>query len=91
MVSYVVTRNLKIIPDSRTRNTVSKGPKYRFPSHSDFNRSREEIASALNVFGNRWCKRESVECNTLKELKLSIFNTEDKRIKFSVEDISVQV
>ena len=23
---------------------------------------REEIASALNEFGNRWCKREGVEC-----------------------------
>ena len=38
--------------------------------------------SALNDFGNRWCKRESVECNALKEWKLSIFNKVDKRIKF---------
>ena len=43
--------NLKIIPDSRIRNIVSKGPKYRFPSQIDFNRCREEIASALNDFG----------------------------------------
>ena len=28
------------------------------------------------------CKRESVECNALKEWKLSIFNIVDKRIKF---------
>ena len=33
--------------------------------------------------GNRWCKRESVECNALKEWKLSIFNIVDKRIKFN--------
>ena len=60
-----------------------KGPtKYRFPSHIDFNRCRVEIASALNGFGNRWCKREGVECNALKEWKLSIFNIVDKRIKF---------
>ena len=55
---------------------------YRFPSQIDFNRCREEIASALNDFGNRWCKRESVECNAMKEWKLSIFNIVDKRIKF---------
>ena len=76
---------MKIIPDSRTRNIVSKGHKYRFPSHIDFNRCREEIASALNDFGNRWCKRESFECNALKEWKLSIFNIVNivnKRIKF---------
>ena len=45
---------------------------YRFPFQRDFNRCREEIPSALNDFGNQWCKRESVECNALKEWKLSI-------------------
>ena len=68
--------------DSRIRNIVSKGPKYRFPSHIDFIRWKEEIASALNNYGNRWCKRESVECNALKEWKLSISHIVDKRIKF---------
>ena len=71
---HVVTGNLKIIPDSRIRIIVSKGPLYRFPSHIDFNRYREDIASTFNDFGNRWCKRESVACNALKERKLSIFN-----------------
>ena len=73
---HVVTGNLKIIPDSRIPNIVSKGP------NIDFNRCREEIESALNDFGNRWCKRESVECNALKESKLSIFNIVVKRIKY---------
>ena len=73
---------MKIIPDSRIRNIVSKGPKYRFPSRIDFNRCRREIASALNDFGNRWCKRESVECNALKEWKLGFFNIVDKPIFF---------
>ena len=75
--------NLKIIPDFRIRNIVSKGPRYAFPSHIDFNRCMEEIVSALNDFGNRWCKRESVECNALKEWKLSIYNIVDKRIIFT--------
>ena len=57
---HVVTGNLIIIRDSRVRNIVSKGPKYRLSSHIDFNRCREEIASALNAFGNRWCKPERV-------------------------------
>ena len=35
-----------------------------------------------NVFGNRLCKRESVECNAMKEWKLSSFNIVDKRFKF---------
>ena len=56
--TYVVTGNLKIFPHSRNRNIVSKGPKYIFPSHIDFNRRIKEIASTLNAFGNRLCKRE---------------------------------
>ena len=45
------------------------------------NQSLYGLASALNDFGNRWCKRERVECNAMKEWKLSIFNIVDKGIK----------
>ena len=40
----MVTGPLKIIPDSRIRDIVSKGPEYRCPS--------TDVASALNDFGN---------------------------------------
>ena len=33
-------------------------------------------------FGNRWCKREYVEPDVLKEWKVRIFNIVDQRIKF---------
>ena len=56
--------------------------KYRFPFRIDFKKCREEIASALNDFGNRWCKREYVEPNALKEWKVSIFKIVDQSIKF---------
>ena len=77
-----MTGNLKIISDSRIRYIVSKGPKYRFPFRIEFKKCREEIASALNDFGNRWCKREYVEPDALKEWKVSIFKIVDQRIKF---------
>ena len=70
-----------MISDSRIRKIVSEGPKYRFPSYINFDKCREEIASALNDFGHRWCKREGVEHNALKEWKRSIFTIVDKRIK----------
>ena len=81
-VGHIVTGNIKIISDSRIRKIVSKGPKYRFPSYINFNKCREEIASAFNDFSNRWCKREGVEDNALKEWKRSISTIVDKRIKF---------
>ena len=53
---HIVIVNLKIILNSRIRYIVSKDPKYKFPSYIYFDICREEIASALNDFGNRWCK-----------------------------------
>ena len=63
----MITGNLNVIPDTRVRNIISKGPKYRFPPNIDFPKCRREIAAALNDSRNRWCKRENVEPNALKE------------------------
>ena len=73
----MITGNLKIISDSRIRNIICKRPKYRFPSNIDFNKCREEIAAALNEFGNRWCKPEYVEHKALKEWK-QLFETSEQ-------------
>ena len=70
---HVITGNLNVIPDARVRNIISKGPKYRFPSNIDFAKCRREIAASLNDFSNRWCKRENVEPDALKEWKINIF------------------
>ena len=72
---HIVTGNLKIITDSRIRSLISKGPKYRFPAHIDFNKCRETIASALNDYCSRWCKREHVESNALNNWKLKILRS----------------
>ena len=69
----MITGNLNIIPGARVRNIISKVPKYRFPSDIDFPKCRREIAASLNDFSNRWCKRENVDPNALKEWKTNIF------------------
>ena len=48
----------------------------------DFQKCREKIAGSLNEFCNRWCKREHVECDALKDWKLNIFNIIYRRISF---------
>ena len=63
---HVLTGNLKIISDSRICHIAPKGPKYRNPSYIDLKIFREEIASTLNDFGDRWCKQEHVEPHALK-------------------------
>ena len=69
----MITGNLNVIPETRVRNIISKGPKYRFPSNIHFPKCRREIAASLNGFSNPGCKRENVELNVLKEWKISIF------------------
>ena len=78
----MITGNLNVIPDARVRNIISKGPKYRFASNIDFPKCPREIAASLNDFSNHWCKRESVEPDTLKEWKINIFKIIDTRISF---------
>ena len=68
--------------DNRLTLDNSKGPKYRFPVQIDFQKCREKIAGSLNEFCNRWCKREHVECDALKDWKLNIFKIIHRRISF---------
>ena len=69
---------MKIITDSRIRSVISKGPKYRFPAHIDFNKCQETIAIALNDYCTRWCKRE----HALNNWKLKIFKIIDEHVLF---------
>ena len=48
----------------------------------DFQKCREKIAGSLNEICSRWCKREHVECDALKDWKLNIFRIIDRRISF---------
>ena len=59
---------------------IAKGPKYTFPVHIDIQKCREKIAGSLNEYCNRWCKREHVEGDALKDWKLNIFKIIDRRI-----------
>ena len=73
---------LNVIPDARVRNIISKGLKYRFPSKIDFPKCRRGMNASLNDFNNRWCKRENVEPDALKEWNINIFKIIDTRISF---------
>ena len=78
-VGHIVTGNLKIITDSRIRSIILKGPINRFLAHIDFNKCRETIASALNDYWTRWCRRKHVKSNALNNWKLKIFDVSDGR------------
>ena len=78
----MITGNLNVIPDARVRNNISKGSKYSFPSNINFPKCRSRIAASLYGFSNRWCKRENVEPDALKEWKTNIFKIIDTQFSF---------
>ena len=48
----------------------------------DFQKCRENIAAPLNEYCSRWCKREHVDSDALKDWKLNIFKNIDRRVSF---------
>ena len=56
---------------------------------TDFQKCREKLAGSLNEFCNRWCKREHVECDALKDWKLNIFKIIDRRISFYFQNTNM--
>ena len=82
VAGHFITGNLKIISDSLIRSIRAKGPKYMFPAKKDFQRCNEKIAASFNEYCNRWCTREHVECDALKDWKLNSFKIIDRRISF---------
>ena len=61
MLNHISAIKLQIFSYDYSMEICVLLPKYRLPSRIDFQKGREEIAAALNDFGNRWCKREYVE------------------------------
>ena len=54
-----------------------------------FQKCREKIAASLNEFFYRWCKREHVESDALKDWKLNIFKIIDRRISFYFQNTNM--
>ena len=78
----VITGDLNVITDARVRNIIFKVPKYRFYFKIDFSKGCREVTASLNDFSNRWCKRENVKPDALKEWKINIFKIIDTCISF---------
>ena len=49
----------------------------------------QKIDGCLDEFCNRWCKREHVEYDALKDWKLNIFRIIDRRISFYSQNTSM--
>ena len=57
---HVITGDLSIIPNSKLRDLIAKGPKYREPCKVDWDKNLSLLCEAVDQYALQWTKREMV-------------------------------
>ena len=61
----VINGDLSIIPNSKLRDLIAKGPKYREPCEVDWDKNLSLLCEAVDQYALQWDKRELVELSVL--------------------------
>ena len=71
--------DLSIIPNSKLRDLIAKGPKYRKPCKVDRDKNLLLLCEAVDQYALQWAKREIVE--------LSVLSSWKKMVKGEIEEL----
>ena len=55
---HVITGDLSIIPNSKLRDLIAKGPKYREPCKVEWDKNLSLLCEAVDQYALQWTKRE---------------------------------
>ena len=66
---HVITGDLSIILNSKLRDLIAKGPKYREPCKVDWDKNLSLLCEAVDQYALQWTKREMVELSVLSSWK----------------------
>ena len=77
---HVITGNLSIIPNSKLRDLIAKGPKYREPCKVDWDKNLSVLCEAVDQYALQWAKREMVELSVLSSWKGKVKGQNEERI-----------
>ena len=66
---HVITGDLSIIPNSKLRNLIAKGQKYREPCKVDWDKNLSLLCEAVDQYALQWAKWEIVELSVLSSWK----------------------
>ena len=66
---HVITGDLSIIPNSKLRDLIAKGPKYIEPCKVDGNKNLSLLCEAVGQYALQWDKQEMVELSVLSSWK----------------------
>ena len=77
---HVITGDLSIIPKSKLRDLIAKGPKYREPCKVDWDKNLSLLCEAVDHYALQWAKREIVELSVLSSWKEMVKGPIEERI-----------
>ena len=77
---HVITGDLSIIPNSKLRDLIAKGPKYREPCKVDWDKNLSLLCEAVDQYALQWAKREIVELSVLPSWKEMVKGQIEERI-----------
>ena len=77
---HVITGDLSIIPNSKLRDLIAKGPKYREPCKVDWDKNLSLLCEAVDQYALQWAKREIVELSVLSSWKEMVKGQIEERI-----------
>ena len=72
--------SVRIVPRSKLRDLIAKGPKYREPCKVDWDKKLSILCEAVDQYALQWTKREMVE--------LSVLSSWKEMVKGQIEEIS---
>ena len=77
---YVINGDLSIIPNSKLRDLIAKGPKYREPYKVDWDKNLLLLCEAVDQYALQWAKRKMVELSVLSSWKEMVKGQIEERI-----------
>ena len=77
---HVITGDLSIIPNSKLRDLIAKGPKYREPCKGNWDKNLSLLCEAVDQYALQWAKWEMVELSVLSSWKEMVKGQIEERI-----------
>ena len=77
---HLITGDLSIIPNSKLRDLIAKGPKYRKPCKVDWDKNVSLLCEAVDQYAFQLAKREVVELSVLLSWKEMVKGQIEERI-----------
>ena len=77
---HIISGDLSIVDNTKLRNLISKGPKYREPLPFSVVKARENILAGIDDCIRSWSNREGLPIDTFKDWKTAITSKIEDRI-----------